>query len=108
MRVISSPRDGAARGWPRPGRGRAIGVNWVDVAWGVFSGLNLAAIILFANWETIPFHFIWISFTVIYGFRDWAPKPTSWVLAVVFVTTGAAIALDIRRGTEPPAGQPAS
>jgi signal transduction histidine kinase len=104
VRVISSPRDGTAAGsWLRSGRWRAITVNWVDVAWGAFSALNLAAIIVFSNWETIPFHFIWISFTIIYGFRVWAPKPTSWVLAVVIVTTGAAIALDIRRGTEPAA-----
>jgi signal transduction histidine kinase len=77
-------------------------VNWVDIAWGLFSALNLAAIVFFSHWETIPFHFIWISFTIIYGFRIWAPRPTLWVLAVVIVTTGATIALDIRRGTEPP------
>ncbi len=104
MRAISSRRDGAAAGWrPWPGRWRPITVNWVDIAWGAFSALNLAAILLFSNWETIPFHFIWISFTILYGFRVWAPKPTLWVLAVVIVTTGAAIALDIRRGTEPAA-----
>jgi signal transduction histidine kinase len=76
-------------------------VNWVDVAWGAFSAVNLVAILFFQDWETIPFHFIWISFTIIYGFRVWAPRPTAWVLAVVIMTTGAAIALDIRRGTEP-------
>jgi signal transduction histidine kinase len=76
-------------------------VDWVDIAWGVFSALNLAAIVFFSHWETIPFHFIWISFTIIYGFRVWAPRPTLRILAVVIVTTGAAIVLDIRRGTEP-------
>jgi signal transduction histidine kinase len=69
----------------------------------VFSVLNLGAILLLPNWETVPFHFIWISFTLLYGFRAWAAKPTLWVLGAVMVTTGAGISLDVMRGSEPPA-----
>jgi signal transduction histidine kinase len=65
----------------------------------VFSALNLGAIFWMANWETIPFHFIWISLIVLYGFRTWAPGPTMWVLGVVMVTTGAGMGLDVRRGS---------
>ena len=28
------------------------------------------------SWETIPFHFIWVSLTLLYGFRVWAARPT--------------------------------
>jgi signal transduction histidine kinase len=72
----------------------------VDVAWGVFSVANLVAITVFAEWETVPFHFIWISLTLLYGFRVWSIKPTVWVLAVVMVTTFAAISWDVFRGRQ--------
>jgi signal transduction histidine kinase len=82
--------------WPfRPGL--------LDAAWAVFSVLNLGAIVLLPYWETVPFHFIWISFTLLYGFRAWAAKPTLWVLGAVMATTAAGISLDVMRGTEPPA-----
>jgi signal transduction histidine kinase len=67
----------------------------------VFSLANLAAMLIFARWETVPFHFIWITLTMLYGFRVWATQPTAWVLGLVMVTTFAAIGLDVRRGTEP-------
>jgi signal transduction histidine kinase len=73
----------------------------LDVIWGVFSALNLIAIYWFANWETIPFHFIWISLTLLYGFRSWPTRPTMWILGAVMVTTGFGIYLDVWRGSEP-------
>ena len=72
----------------------------LDTVWAVFSAVNLIAIFTFASWETVPFHFIWISFTLVYGFRTWASRPTLTVLGVVMATTGAAIGLDVARGTE--------
>src|SRR5690242_18401279 len=82
--------------WPRFQRP----VAWVDVAWVVFSMANLAAIVIFSRWETVPFHFIWISLTLLYGFRVWSTRPTAWVLAVVMITTGAAIGWDVYRGAQ--------
>jgi signal transduction histidine kinase len=73
----------------------------LDAAWAAFSAVNLVAIFVFENWETVPFHFIWISFTLLYGYRTWATRPTLAVLGVVMATTGAAIGLDVSRGTEP-------
>jgi signal transduction histidine kinase len=72
----------------------------VDVAWVAFSLANLAAIVIFSHWETVPFHFIWISLTLLYGFRVWATRPTAWVLAVVMITTGAAIGWDVYAGAQ--------
>lgn len=74
----------------------------LDAAWAVFSALNLIAIFWFANWETIPFHFIWISLTVLYGFRTWPARPTMWILGAVMLTTASGIGLDVWRGSEPP------
>ncbi len=73
---------------------------WVDVAWAAFSVVNLAAIVIFSHWETVPFHFIWISLTLLYGFRVWSIKPTAWVLTVVMVTTAAAIGWDVFHGAQ--------
>jgi signal transduction histidine kinase len=79
--------------WPWP-------TVWLDVAWAIFSAANLACILLFARWETIPFHFIWISLTLLYGFRVWPTRPTLWVLGVVMLTTFAAISVDVWRGAQ--------
>jgi signal transduction histidine kinase len=110
VKVTSSPTtDGgiAGRFW---GLGRfAIRLSWpfrpglLDAAWAVFSAINLIAIFTFAGWETIPFHFIWISFTLLYGFRTWAPRPTLLVLGVVMAATAAAIGRDVLSGAEPAA-----
>jgi len=87
---------------------RVVGLHWpysprvLDVAWAVFSAANLVAMYRFAYWETIPFHFIWISLTVVYGFRAWRSAPTMWVLGAVMATTALGIALDVVRGSEPP------
>ena len=89
------------------GLGRfAVRLSWpfrpalLDAVWVAFSAVNLIAIFAFAGWETVPFHFIWISFTLVYGFRTWAPRPTLAVLGAVMATTGAAIGVDVARGTE--------
>src|SRR5437879_3420603 len=46
-------------------------LSWVDIAWVGFVGLNLAAMRLLPAWQTVPFLAIWVSLTVIYGFRLW-------------------------------------
>jgi signal transduction histidine kinase len=56
---------------------------------------------LLPDWETVPFHFIWVSLTVLYGFRVWKTRPTLAVLAFVMGSTGFFIALEYRRGYQP-------
>jgi signal transduction histidine kinase len=56
---------------------------------------------IFQRWETIPFHFIWISVTLLYGFRIWPATPTLLVLAGVSIATFAAIGVDVLRHAEP-------
>jgi signal transduction histidine kinase len=72
----------------------------IDVAWAGFAVANLAAMLAWPSWETVPFHFIWVSLTLLYGFRVWPLRPTSAVLALVIGTTGALILEDAARGTQ--------
>lgn len=74
---------------------------WVDAAWAIFAVANLVAILLIPTWETVPFHFIWVSLTILYGFRVWGLQPTVWVVAVIIVATGTGIVVDFARGTQP-------
>ena len=54
--------------------------RWVEACWFAFAAANLAAMLVWPSWETIPFHFIWISLTLVYGFRVWEPRATGLVL----------------------------
>ena len=98
--VEAAPATSGAPAW-------LLALRWpfsplaLDVIWGAFSAVNLIAIYWFANWETIPFHFIWISLTLLYGFRSWPTIPTMWILGAVMLTTGFGIGLDVWRGSEP-------
>src|SRR5947199_2302931 len=74
--------------------------NSVEVAWSAFAVANVAAMIAWPSWETIPFHFVWISLTLVYGFRVWAPRPTLVVLAFVMAATAGSIGLDAFDGSQ--------
>jgi signal transduction histidine kinase len=79
-------------GWPRR--------NPVEAAWAVFAAANWAAMIAWPSWETVPFHFVWISLTIVYGWRTWSSPVTYAVLAVVIATTGGSIFLDAFHGIQ--------
>jgi signal transduction histidine kinase len=72
----------------------------LELAWGAFAVANLAAMSIWPSWETIPFHFVWISLTLLYGFRVWRPPATALVLAAVFLATGALILTDAFAGIQ--------
>lgn len=82
---------------------RAIGLRRPDLletAWFSFAAVNVGAMLLWPSWETIPFHLIWFSLTLLYGFRVWALKPTYLVLIVQGIVTGGLIAHDASNGTQ--------
>ena len=82
---------------------RAIGLlqrRPIEVAWAAFAVANLAAMRLLPGWETIPFHFIWISLTLVYGFRVWRPAATYLTLGAVIVSTGSLILEDAFEGSQ--------
>ena len=70
----------------------------VEIAWGVLAVVCLGAMIAWPSWETIPFHIIWITLTLLYGFRVWSPAVTGAVLGAVIIATGASILSDAFEG----------
>src|SRR6266571_7798632 len=74
--------------------------SWVDIAWVIFVGLNLAAMRLLPAWQTVPFLAIWVSLTVIYGFRLWRLQPTILTLAAVTLATGGIIGVQVIKGQQ--------
>jgi signal transduction histidine kinase len=72
----------------------------IEAAWAAFAVCNLVAMVAWPGWETIPFHFIWISLTLVYGFRVWRPAATYLTLAAVVTATGALILEDAFTGEQ--------
>ena len=103
-------RDTGSSRRNRPRRRSRHGLFWsappsrrlsaVELAWGAFAVANLGAMALWPSWETIPFHFIWVSLTLLYGFRIWRPSVTVAVLLTVMATTGFLISADAFNGEQ--------
>jgi signal transduction histidine kinase len=74
--------------------------NRLEVAWAVFAVANWVAMIAWPDWETIPFHFVWISLTFVYGVRVWRTQTMSLVLLAVILATGASIFADAFAGIQ--------
>jgi signal transduction histidine kinase len=72
----------------------------VELGWAVFAVANWASMVAWPSWETIPFHFVWISLTLVYGFRVWGGGTTWLVLTVVVLSTGGAILTDAFEGIQ--------
>jgi signal transduction histidine kinase len=72
----------------------------VEAGWVALAATCLAAMVAWPSWETIPFHVIWISLTLLYGFRVWSPAATGVVLAAVAAGTGASILADAFEGLQ--------
>ena len=67
----------------------ALRPDKVETAWGALAVVCLGTMIAWPSWETIPFHVIWITLTLLYGFRVWSPAVTGVVLGAVIIGTGA-------------------
>jgi signal transduction histidine kinase len=75
--------------------------NWLALAWGAFAVANFVVMTLLPRWETIPFHFIWVSLTLLYGFSVLGTPVTVGILGAVIVGTGIGIGYDASHGTQP-------
>src|SRR5947199_10118759 len=80
-------------------------IDWLrhkrlEIAWVAFAAAHLVAMRLWESWETIPFHFIWISLTLVYGFRVWRMSATYVVLSLVVLSTGSLILSDAFSGEQ--------
>jgi two-component system OmpR family sensor kinase len=62
-----------------------------EIAWGAFCVACAIGMLVFPQWQTVPFHWIWITITFLYGFRRWTNAQTAGVLAAVIVVTSIAM-----------------
>ena len=92
LRQLASGWSGQALTWTRS--------SWVDIAWVTFVAINLAAMRLLPAWQTVPFLAIWVSLTVIYGFRLWRIQPTILTMAAVTIATGGIISVQVLKGQQ--------
>jgi signal transduction histidine kinase len=73
---------------------------WADLAWALFVGLNLLAMQLVPEWQTIPFLIIWVSLAAIYGYRLWRLGSALVTVLVVTLATGGLIGWQVLRGEQ--------
>src|SRR5262245_9590267 len=76
----------------------------VEAAWAVFAAANIAVMGLLAGEDggTVPFHFIWVSLTLLYGYTVWRVWPTAIVLTLVMASTATMIVLEVVKGPTRP------
>ncbi len=78
----------------------------LDRAWFVFAIANLAAMAALVELdgphglETVPFHFVYVSFTILYGFRAWRAGRVLLGITFVAISTGLMTLLAIHAGRE--------
>jgi two-component system, OmpR family, sensor kinase len=70
--------------------------RWLFSGWAIFAGVNTALMFALPGQETIPFHFVYISMALVYGFQPWPLPKTYAILGLVALTTGAALAWHVR------------
>jgi len=89
----------APGGWLRRGL-RWARSSWVDIVWAVFVGVNLLGMREMGAWSTVPFLVIWVSLTLVYGFRMWRLQPAILTVAVVTLATGGIIVAQVVDGQQ--------
>jgi signal transduction histidine kinase len=82
-----------------PGTG-SVRLRRLELAWAGFVYLNLALMWAWPRWETIPFHLIWLTLTLLYGFTVWPPRTTLAILFGIGCLTGGLILDDAAHGTQ--------
>jgi signal transduction histidine kinase len=78
------------------------GLHWAEALWAGFVAANTIGILTFGEWATVPFHFIWIGLSLMYGWRVWSVGATGWALASVIVLTGGAMTEEVHLGQQAP------
>src|SRR5262245_17803867 len=88
---------------PRPSSLRLadwLRAYWLESVWVVFVLANAGVMLTLGQWETIPFHFIWLSLTILYFFRPWSFGVTAAVLSGVCVVAGVSLGWVVARGPQ--------
>jgi signal transduction histidine kinase len=70
----------------------------LEVAWGFFAAANFAVLVWLFNYQTVPFHLVWVSLTLLYGARVWGPGITLLVLACVCAASTLTLGYAVSNG----------
>src|SRR3954463_2915988 len=62
-----------------------------ELLWAAFCVACAVGMLAFPQWQTVPFHWIWITLTFVYGFRRWTTGQTAGGLAAVILITSIAM-----------------
>jgi signal transduction histidine kinase len=65
----------------------------IELLWAAFAIANFAAMIAWPSWRLVPFQLVWVSLTVLYGFRVWPMRLTLVLLVGVMGATALAVGL---------------
>jgi signal transduction histidine kinase len=71
----------------------------LTAAWISFAAANIVLMYLLPGEETIPFHFVWISLSLVYGFAAWPWRFLVGTVGVVTVLTAVPFGMHIHAGT---------
>jgi signal transduction histidine kinase len=71
---------------PSPSTNRRLVIGWA-----LFAGLNVVLMYLLPGQETVPFHFVWISLAIVYGFTTWRVSWMVVALVTVILSTGVVL-----------------
>ena len=74
----------------------------LDVTWGVFSAAMLGLMVAFPQLLTIPYHLMFVTLTLLYGFRLWAPTTITTVLLGITAITGGIFTWTVSTGITAP------
>jgi signal transduction histidine kinase len=69
----------------------------IDIAWVAFAAINLGLMVVIPDAQTIPFHNVWVSLSLLYGFSTWRPRTAVLVGVLVALMTGAALTAAVER-----------
>ena len=77
-----------------------------EVVWAVFALVNLIAMFVLTDWQTVPFHLIWVSLTLLYGWAFvWTWRRTMTWFTIVTIATGVALTYGVTSEPGISAGQ---
>ena len=65
----------------------------IELLWAAFAVASFAAMVAWPSWRLVPFELVWLSLTILYGFRVWPMRLTLLVLVCVMAATAFAVGL---------------
>jgi two-component system OmpR family sensor kinase len=84
-----------------PGIASSLRRYWPECLWLAFCAGNLVVLVTHPAVHMVPIHLIWVSLTLLYGFRLWQSALAARLLAVVVLFTCAGLILAVlERGEE--------